>query len=317
MGLCLLTEAHLRVRCLPDMKSRSTNLILFIAALFSIIILAEILLRVFGVGAIQGGFYRPHKLLGWEYRPGAEGWQRKEGEQYIRISSQGLRDEEHQLEKPVDTFRIAVLGDSFAAALEVAVADTFWKVAEEQLSFCEPLQGKTVEFVNFGVKGYGTAQQVLQYRDRVRDFSPDFVLLAFLSENDFFNNHPKLNPTNPELAPYFSINEKKELVEPSESSGLTVFWAKAVASLRVAKLIDGGIRRVRGQNRSSRETHLKEELGEDYQTAAIFRRPTHEYMQQAWAVTEALVEQLYREVKADDRRFPLRLLVELYSGSPK
>ena len=56
----------------------------------------------------------------------AEGWHRSEGEAYIRINSRGLRDREHSSEPAPQTFRVAVIGDSFTAGLHVDLEEIYW-----------------------------------------------------------------------------------------------------------------------------------------------------------------------------------------------
>lgn len=103
----------------------------------------------------------------------------------IKINSWGFRDEEFVREKEAGVLRIAVLGDSQAEALQVEVGDTWQKVMARKLS--EELSKKPpaqrVESYNFGVSGYGTDQEWLTLREKVWDFGPDMVILAF-SPND-------------------------------------------------------------------------------------------------------------------------------------
>lgn len=70
-------------------------------------------------------FHKYDDHRGAALRPGAEGRWRKEGEAYIRINSEGLRDREHTKEKLGDTVRIAVLGDSYAEALQLEMEKDF------------------------------------------------------------------------------------------------------------------------------------------------------------------------------------------------
>jgi hypothetical protein len=63
-----------------------------------------------------------------------------------------LRDREHDHAR---TLRIAVLGDSFAEALQITMEEAFWSV---ELQGCPSLAGREPEVINFGVSGYGTAQ---------------------------------------------------------------------------------------------------------------------------------------------------------------
>jgi hypothetical protein len=101
---------------------------------------------------------------GWALRPGARGWSVNEGRQYVVINGDGMRDREHARTKPAGTIRIAVIGDSFAAALAVPMEDAFWSVLERQLSTCSALASRRIEVLNFGVPGYGTAQELITLR---------------------------------------------------------------------------------------------------------------------------------------------------------
>jgi hypothetical protein len=81
------------------------------------LLLSELTLRA--VGFSEPSLYVPDERRGHALLPGAKGWWRSEGEAYVRINSRGLRDREHDVEKPAGTLRIAVIGDSFAEALQV------------------------------------------------------------------------------------------------------------------------------------------------------------------------------------------------------
>src|ERR1041384_6895967 len=80
---------------------------------------AELALRAAGYSAPI--WYQPDALLGWVMRPGAQGWFTHEGRAYVQVSAEGWRDREHALEKPAGVYRIAVIGDSAAEALQLEV----------------------------------------------------------------------------------------------------------------------------------------------------------------------------------------------------
>lgn len=103
-----------------------------------------------------------------------------EFENLIRINSDGFRDDQFSKEKDSETLRIAVLGDSQEEALQVDLPDTWQKITARILT--EKL-GKKVESYNFGFSGYGTDQEWLILREKVWQFRPDLVILAF-SPND-------------------------------------------------------------------------------------------------------------------------------------
>ncbi|HKU48187.1 MAG TPA: hypothetical protein VJQ58_14985, partial [Burkholderiales bacterium] len=93
------------------------NLTLVAASLAVALVLGEVVLRI--VGFSYPNFWVPDPVTGTRLRPGMEGWQRDEGGAYVKVSSQGLRDREHSISKPADTYRIAILGDSYAEAMQV------------------------------------------------------------------------------------------------------------------------------------------------------------------------------------------------------
>ena len=83
-----------------------------------------------------------------------------EGEDYIRINSDGLRDRAHARDPP-QTLRIAIVGDSFSAAMQVPMEQTFWSILERELKDCPVIDQQNVEVINFGVDKYGTTQELL------------------------------------------------------------------------------------------------------------------------------------------------------------
>lgn len=55
--------------------------------------------------------------------------------------------------------------------------------------------------MNFGVWGCGIAQELITLRDRVWQYSPDIVVLAFYTSNDVFDNSPTLGQNR--MRPFF------------------------------------------------------------------------------------------------------------------
>src|SRR5262249_24404577 len=82
----------------------------------------------------QASYYSPEAERGYALRPGAECWNVGEQENYVRINSRGLRDREHDLARPHDVIRIAVIGDSETEAVQVALERTYFSVLERELN---------------------------------------------------------------------------------------------------------------------------------------------------------------------------------------
>src|SRR6185437_4013403 len=122
------------------MKRVAARLLTVVLSIVIALVILEVFLRIAGYSYPVLTTTDP--TFGVALRPRAEGWYRKEGEAYIRINSDGLRDKEHAKAKPANTVRIAVLGDSFAEALQVPQENTFWAVMEERLAGCNALAGR-------------------------------------------------------------------------------------------------------------------------------------------------------------------------------
>ncbi|HEV8666992.1 MAG TPA: SGNH/GDSL hydrolase family protein [Candidatus Paceibacterota bacterium] len=79
--------------------------------------------------------------------------------------------------KPADTFRIALLGDSFAFGLYMNTPQNFSELLEDALNkanSCPVI--KKIELINFGVPSYDLQYEVERYRLRATKYNPDLVL---------------------------------------------------------------------------------------------------------------------------------------------
>ena len=213
---------------------------LIVGSIFAAMMMMEVALRLAGISYPSFYEFDPHRGLS-RHRPGAEGWATSEGKAYIKINSDGLRDREHTLRKPPGTLRIAVLGDSSAEAFQVDADKAFWAVMQRQLGQCEALGGRGVEAINFGVSGYGTADELLTLREDVWKYDPDIVLLAFLVGNDVRNNSFALE--GDPYRPYYVIqNGQLELRSAPGTSSRPKFFTSMrhwlVAHSRVAQLVN-------------------------------------------------------------------------------
>jgi hypothetical protein len=172
----------------PSFKAISGRLAMTFAGILLGLVVAEFGLRLLDIG--QQGFYQWDPDRGWALRPGAVGWQHREGNAFVQINHDGMRDREHSYQKPKDTIRIAFVGDSFTEAEQVALQDDFVSVVERRLGARAPLRGMKIEALNFGCDSYGTAQELVTLRRAVWKFSPDIVVLVFFAGNDIRNNSP-------------------------------------------------------------------------------------------------------------------------------
>ena len=197
---------------------------------------AEVLLRL-GAPRHEASFFTPSADRGFAYRPNAAGWQTSEGENYVRINSAGLKDREHTLQRPPNTIRIAVIGSSETAAMQVSPEQSFTGLLERNLN--QRLQGspQKVETLNFGVDGYNLAQIYYTLHNHVWPYDPQIVILCyphFLA----LKNIPELSPDVPDKTRYLVFRDgKPELDESSRASmartpaARRTYWRDTLADL--------------------------------------------------------------------------------------
>jgi hypothetical protein len=325
-------------------KLRLAKLAMVLVALVVGLLIAEIALRI--VGYTYPVFYTTDTVRGYALQPGVSGWYRKEGEAYVRVNSDGLRDREHEKTKPADTLRIAVLGDSYAEALQVPLEDAFWIVLEQKLQTCPAFAGrKKIEVINFGVSGYGTAQELLTLRERVWPYAPDIVLLALTTNNDITDNLRALKRTDE--IPYFVYRDGQLTLDDSfrdtrafrlrhsalNRAGrwirdhLRVIQAfhqghyalknylaskRAPAALALPALVSP-VAYAQSPNAPARTANapaavISDELGIDN---LIYREPADDTWREAWRVTEGLLTVMRDEVQARGAKF---VVVTLSNG---
>jgi len=197
---------------------RFAKLGLLLASVAIMLTLFEVGFRIAGYEPIYAVYSKPSALwqadplLGWSHRPssreqyiGPRPWP-KEFSNEIRTNSQGLRGEE-VVPRREGVVRVLFLGDSMVAAFEVAEEETF--VAQSK-RILEARLDVPIEFINAGVRGYGTDQSYLYYRERGRALQPDLVVFLH-SQNDFRNNMTMHRLRRPFGKPAFSLLADGEL----------------------------------------------------------------------------------------------------------
>jgi hypothetical protein len=96
---------------------------------------------------------------------------------------------------------VLVLGDSAVASFEVPPEAAFPRVAEQRLRE----RGRAVEFVNAGVRGWGTDQALLFLQEEGMRYAPDLVLYKW-SGNDPSDNATVHRPFRRYGKPWFDLD---------------------------------------------------------------------------------------------------------------
>jgi len=168
----------------PRLANTLLVIVSIVITLFAIDLVAFYPLGIRPIGWAASRFFQHSSTLGWEHKPYAEGtwYAYKDGTRtHVRINAYGFADDEREVAKT--RRRIALLGDS---------TTEYWEVEEEgrPQRVMERMLDHQVEVLNFGLRGAGTDQELLLYRQQAVHFSPDVLVLTFCV-NDYGNNAEK------------------------------------------------------------------------------------------------------------------------------
>ena len=290
--------------------------------------LAECGLRLLEIGFPQ--IYATDQFCGSRLRAGSSGWWTSEGHGYVSINRFGLRGPETTIEKPDGVTRIAVLGDSFMEALQVDWEQSFCGQLESLLNLEHPdKQCGRVEVLNFGVSGYGTAQELLMLKHYVWQFSPDIVLLGFFPENDIRNNSRSLEQND--TKPYFELVDGGLTLDASfltsvayvtansgyeQNKATIVNRSNLLQVLKEAKRI-WSLRRSRSSSLSSDQDNPEARLASAVNsTRHCYAEPATQEEQLAWKVTERLLAEMHVEVTQHAAKLHVFTISTPLSGWP-
>ncbi len=192
--------------------ARLATMLLPILSIALVLAMFEAGLRIAGHRAIYEIYSKPtlfwqrDELLGWSHQPNATGvyvgprpWP-IEFEGRIAINSLGLRGPEVPPSRPGEP-RVLAMGDSMVASFEVDYEETFVAILERDLR--ERL-GLPAHVINAGVRGYGTDQSLLLFRERASVLDPD-VVVFFHSRNDRADNTTLHEMRRPHGKPAFGL----------------------------------------------------------------------------------------------------------------
>jgi lysophospholipase L1-like esterase len=278
------------------------RVLLLLATLLVSFGLAEAGLRLIGFDFPQ--FHERDDTVGLTLRPGAEGWYTEEGRAWVEVNSAGMRDVERTRAKPAGRLRVAVLGDSYTEAIQVDREKAYPALLEQHLARCRP----GTEVLNFGVSGFGTAQQLLRLRAKVWDYAPDIVLLAFFPSNDVRDNSRTLDHAG--LRPYFVPEGDRLALDDSflQSKAYRALSNPAYEFLRTHSRVVMLATRARKALMAMRAPRsASPELGLDWH---VFRPPDSPAWTEAWTVTERLLEAMHAEVAGHGAKFAITTVTD-------
>lgn len=205
----------------------------------------------------------------------------------ISTNSDGLRGgKDYDLTTPSGTRRIAILGDSFAFGYGCNDSQVVSAILERDLND-KLVGGSKWEVLNFGVSGYGQAEELILYRNKTRRYRPDIVIL-FYFDNDIGDNV---------VADIFALGPDSR----AQATGKSFLPGTALQQrmydtplLRWFLLHSQALSLVRNRLSSMAQNHLLHKVGlRDYNEGSAY----------GIALTRALLLELRQEVESDGSYF--------------
>ncbi|MGD1807855.1 SGNH/GDSL hydrolase family protein [Dapis sp. BLCC M126] len=256
---------------------------------------------------------------GWAGNPNGKSFWTGEGiPSEIKMNSGGFRDYERSKTKPENGFRIALLGDSFTEAIHVKLEDTYGAIIEQNLQQCSVLKDQKVEVMNFGVQGYGTAQQLMTLRHHVWDYKPDLVILAFYSGNDLRNNSRTLEHDH--LRPYFIYQDGQLMADMSFRD--LKFWQRDRYNFSIVDslpfwLVQNSriLQLIRKVDINTKRRQFEKDYSEI--NLAFYKEPEpNSDWEETWEVTEGLIKLMRDEVSDKGAEFMVITASDSYQVLP-
>lgn len=227
-------------------KSKKKKALFTLVTLILLFAGAEVLCRLAGLGR-----YEPvaQEIAAW---PGGQDFWVFRGPEF---NSDGMRDREHEVDKPPGVSRIVCLGDSVTVGHGVKRTQTFSYILESYMR----QMGLQVEVFNVAASGWSTLQEAAAYVQIARQYRPDHVFLGFCL-NDVAEMHNNLttkpSPIIGALLRHsalvrWALNAKgrqvsnvRELFDPNPLPAVTDGWAQVLGeleTLRAATHADGAV----------------------------------------------------------------------------
>ena len=299
------------------MRKALLPLAMILASLVLCLLVLEAGLRLAGVPLKEARVLCFDAILGNVFCPGIEALLDNQYESTIpvRINSTGMVDREYPYDKPANTIRIALLGDSVAASLYLAPELKFKALWEKQLS---TQLGRPVEVLNFAVDGTGTWEQLQLFHLRARAFQPDYVVLAFFWGNDVWNNDAARGKGGPDpLKDQYPAPDWKQKVRVLHRNANRWLWNHTLAYQFLRTLVER-TEAILSYKRSL-ERAQAQQAAADRMASDPVQDPAFAWDSDAWELTRTLILKLNAESRSAGARLAVTgipSLAQMSSGKP-
>jgi hypothetical protein len=125
---------------------------------------------------LSSAIYQPvdNKMVSYTFKPNFKGTAFGVD---LNTNSLGFRGPEWLKEKPKDTYRIALIGDSHAAGYGVPYQQSVGQILTKSLNQTKYNKNLTYEVLNFAVPAYNSTQQLAVFNQYALPYDPDLVIV--------------------------------------------------------------------------------------------------------------------------------------------
>jgi hypothetical protein len=251
-------------------------------------------------------------ILGWSKQPMARAtFKTSEYTVTETTNSHGLRGPEIAYEKPPNTYRVLILGDSFAEGYTVDLDSTVARVQERRLN---ALGDRHYEVINGGTRGYSTDQELLFFDAEGRRYHPDLTILLFYVNDVWYNAQPRYWRGNKPLFARVSdglalTNVPVPKPDPNEfafavrgGAGITARIRRADSWLGVHSRLYDLARKVVSGSPVLSGLAIRFGLADAPNEWRAWKKTPDPALHTAWTLTEAILALLQRDVVASGSR---------------
>lgn len=246
-------------------KDVGKNTIILFFGLIVALLLAEIALRVYPYSCFEIGA--------------------------VNINAHGFRDNDWNSDA---NFRIAILGDSFMEALEVSDGDNTPAIMKRVLK---------TEVMNASSRSFNTVTELFVYKDLIKPFSPDVVILFFY-RNDVGDNYCGfLNIIDKKRYACGTISSSKIQLKRNSFSTITKDRESRVFLRRICRSCLLGYKLIQkflqAQTTEDGGRHHDNKFGTLSSVWNVYLPPVSAEWKKAWNITEKALVDLRNEVEKD------------------
>lgn len=234
----------------------------------------------------------------------------------INYNQNGIRDDAHTYDKPKNTYRILLIGDSYVESEQTGLAETFHKRLENLLNSGSQQDSCKYEVVAAGGWGWGTDQELLYFEHEGYKYQPDLTMLMFVY-NDVCNNYVSCEarvegqPANNVLKPYFTVEKDQLVLNHFPYENPVSSWkygdslgGRLYRNLRVFQFSYEGLAGM-GLIGAGDTTQRLDADTEAHPATYIYADEYSEDYLQAWTLTKDLLRRFKNSVQENNSKFVL------------